>query len=137
MNIMRALLLVTLAATLLTGCKKEEGVGGKSEIRGKVFQQDINNNTGQPQGEAYPLPEARVYIIYGDHDFYDDDVRTGPDGLFVFSWLREGDYRVYVVGECDQDPDDCPSGLVAVYRSASVDGDESVKDVGTLTIDNW
>jgi hypothetical protein len=130
-------LLIGAAALLLAGCKKEPGEGGKAEIRGYVLRQDINNNTGQPQGDPYPYPEARVYICYGDHDFYDDDVRTGPDGLFVFSWLREGDYRVYTYGECDPDPDDCPSGLVSVERTVTIKEKSEVLTVPTMIADNW
>ena len=55
-----------------------------AEIRGSVYVVEYDDNTGQPTGDEYFAPEARVYIVYGDHDFHDDDVRTGPDGLFVF-----------------------------------------------------
>ena len=84
---MRALLPLSVClGLLLSACKKEPGEGGKAEIRGYVFRQEINSGTGQNVGDPYPFPETRVYIVYGDHDFYDNDVRTGPDGLFVFSW---------------------------------------------------
>lgn len=124
---------------LLSGCKKEPGEGGKSEIRGYVYEQAYNDGTCQPIGTAYPLIEARVYIMYGDHDFYDDDVRTGPDGLFAFSWLRKGDYRIYVVSECTATCDQgCTGGeLKAVYASASVSGKDEVKDLGVLTVRNY
>lgn len=123
---------------LLTGCKKEPGEGGKSEIRGYVKERVYNNGTCQPSGEEYPLIDARVYIIYGDHDFYDDDVRTGPDGLFVFSWLRKGDYRIYAVSECRNNCDeDCAGEAKAVYASANVSGKDEVVNVGTLKVRNY
>jgi hypothetical protein len=135
---MRAFIsLIACMCLLLCACKKEPGVGGKSEIRGYVFQQQMNNNTGQPVGAPYALPEARVYIFYGDHDFYDDDIRTGPDGLFVFSWLREGNYRVYAIGDCNPLSPDCPSGQTAVNASVSASGSAEVKNVGTLTVQKW
>lgn len=135
MDMMRTLGMATLLALLGAGCKKEPGEGGKSEIRGYVFEREVNSSTCQPTDDAYALPEARVYIMYGDHDFYDDDVRTGPDGLFVFSWLREGDYRIYAISECCPNLGGCDSGLKAVYASANVDGKEGVTNVGILTID--
>jgi hypothetical protein len=136
---MRTLSTVALTALLplLSGCAKEPGVGGKAEIRGYVLRQDINNNTGQPIGDPYPYPEARVYVVYGDHDFYDDDIRTGPDGLFVFSWLRKGDYKVYTYGECDPLSPDCSSGVVAVSRSVQISDKSEVVTVPTLTANNW
>ena len=139
-NMMRALLpLLACSALLLASCKKEPGEGGKSEVRGHIYEQRFNSGTCQATGDAYPLMDARVYIIYGDHDFYDDDVRTGPDGLFVFSWLREGSYRIYAFGECDDgcDDGDCPNGQTAKYASASVDGKEGVTDVGRITVKNY
>ena len=135
---MRALTLVMATAfLLLSGCKKEPGESGKAEIRGYVYRQDINNNTGQPQGDPYPYPEARGFIAYGDNDFYDDDIRTGPDGLFVFSWLRKGNYRVFTYGECDQDPDDCPSGFTSIQFSVTINDKDEVVTVPTMTAQNW
>ena len=138
---MRALLpLLVCSGLLLSACKKEPGEGGKSEIRGHVYEQRYNGCLPSISDTAYPLMDARVYIIYGDHDFYDDDVRTGPDGLFVFSWLRKGDYRVYAFGECNATcPDDgaCPNEQTAVYASTNVDGKEGVTDLGTITVKNY
>lgn len=128
--------LIACACLLLSACKKEPGIGGKSEIRGYVVRQNVSIS-GTPTGEPYAYPEARVYIVYGDHDFYDDDVRTGPDGLFVFSWLREGDYRVYTYSECNALLASCPSGQVAVQASASATGKDDVVNVGTLTALNY
>ena len=134
---MRSLLpLFVCLGLLLSACKKEPGEGGKAEIRGYVFRQEINSGTGQNIGDPYPFPEARVYIVYGDHDFYDNDVRTGPDGLFVFSWLRKGDYKVYTFGKCDQNDPDCPSGQVALSRIVEVSSTEEVVTVPTMTAEN-
>ena len=134
---MRALIpLIACMGLMLSACKKEPGEGGQAEIRGYVFRQDINSGTGQPVGEPYPYPEARVYIAYGDNDFYDDDVRTGPDGLYVFPWLRKGDYKVYTYGECDQDDADCPSGQVAIFRQVEIGEKDEVVSVPTITAEN-
>lgn len=135
---MRAHIFATGAlALLLAGCKKEPGEGGKSELRGHLYEQAYNDNTCQPIGEPYPLIDARVYIMYGDHDFHDDDTRTGPDGLFVFSWLRKGNYRVFTYGECDQDPDDCPSGFTSIQFSVTINDKDEVVTVPTMTAQNW
>jgi len=128
-------LLPFLLLVLLLGpsCKKEEGEGGLAEIRGVVLRQDINNNTGQPEGDPYPYQEARVYIIYGDHDYYDDDVRTGPAGQYVFPWLRKGTYTIYTFGECN----DCPGGSVVVQQTVEIKDKKETVTVPTITVDNW
>jgi len=136
---MRAILpCLALCGLLMSACKKEPGEGGKSELRGHVYEQALNENTCQPIGEPYPLLDARVFIMYGDHDFPDDDTRTGPGGLFVFSWLRKGDYRVYAVSECR---DDCETGCSGEQRivllNASVDGKSGVTSVDTIHVKNY
>lgn len=123
---------------LLSACKKEPGEGGKSEVRGYVYEQAFNDGTCQPIGTPFPVIDARVYIMYGDHDFYDDDVRTGPDGLFAFSWLREGDYRIYAVSECRANCETgCSGEQKAVFASASVNGKDEVTNLGILTVKNY
>ena len=116
---------------LATACSKEPGEGGRSEIRGHVYEQRYNS-TGQPTGPKRPLPDHRVFIIYGDGDFHDDDVRTGEGGLFAFKWLRKGDYTVYIVSECG-DGSGCTK---IVKRTASV-GRKEVVSVGEMIMENW
>lgn len=128
---MRTLTFVLAAAWLLTGCKKEPGEGGRAEIRGVVHQQDYNG--GSPAGAAYPVAEQRVYIIYGDGEYFDDDTRTGPNGEFRFTWLRKGNYRVYVMSECPS----CPGEQEGIYLEASVNGRKDVVNLGTITIKNY
>lgn len=125
-----AILLASIVV-LSWGCKKEPGEGGKAEIRGTVLRQNVNA-VGNPIGEPYPYQDTRVYIVYGDHDFQDDDVRTGPDGQYVFRWLRKGDYTVYTFGECN-----CPGNSVAISHKVSIDGKKDVITVPTITALNF
>lgn len=124
-------ILLASIAVLSWGCKKEPGEGGKAEIRGIVLRQNVNA-VGNPIGEPYPYHDTRVYIVYGDHDFHDDDVRTGPDGQYVFRWLRKGDYTVYTFGECN-----CPGNSVAISHKVSIDGKKDVITVPTITALNF
>ncbi len=118
---------------LLQSCSKEPGEGGRAEIQGKVMEQRYNNNTQQPVGSPYAKAEQRVYIIYGDGEFHDDDVRTGPDGRFRFPWLRKGDYTVYTISECGQ-----YSGCtISVSANASISDRKELVDVGDLLIQQW
>ncbi|MBP8824632.1 MAG: carboxypeptidase regulatory-like domain-containing protein [Flavobacteriales bacterium] len=130
---MRPLLLPLLCLSLLIapGCKKEEGEGGKAVIKGTVLRQDVNA-VGNPIGAPYPYHDQRVYIIYGDNEFQDDDVRTGPDGNYEFRWLRPGDYTIYTFGECD-----CPGKSITVSHRVSIDGKKDEVVVPTITVDNF
>jgi hypothetical protein len=121
----------------LFSCSKPEGKGGKSRIIGKIWVKNYNtlndiHDNYELKGE-YPGEDEDVYIIYGDDIGYGDKVKAGPDGIFVFDYLREGNYRVYV-----QSKDTnrfSPSGIKTVdYPVRLTDDDE--KDVGTLQIFN-
>jgi len=129
------ILLICLSAIsiLLTACSKEPGEGGRAEIRGRILEQRYSNNTQQPQGQPYAKAEQRVYIIYGDGTYHDDDVRTGPDGTFRFPWLRKGSYNIYTISECGS-YNGC---TVAVGTRTNITGRKDVVDIGDLTIQNW
>lgn len=125
--------LLALGVFFLAGCTKEPGEGGKALIRGTVLEQPINNNTGQPSGDPYPALEQRVYIRYGDHDFQDDDTRTGPDGLYEFRWLRKGSYTLFIYSECPT----CPGGQEVKSATVEITDRDQVLQVPTLTAANW
>lgn len=123
----------TMSALLLSACTKEPGEGGKALIRGTVLMQQINNNTGQPTGDPYPAQEQRVYIVYGDHDFYDDDTRTGPDGLYEFRWMRKGTYSIFTYSECPT----CQGGQEVKKLSVEIGDKKEELQVSTITVANW
>lgn len=122
-------------AVLFTACKKEAGEGGKAEIHGVVYMQEYNDNTGIPIGHPHPAAEQRVYIIYGDNGYADDDTRTEPDGTFRFPWLRKGDYQVYVVSECD--PDIYVGCTKSVLDAVEITDRKEVVVLDTMLIENW
>lgn len=129
--------LIGLAAALLvlSGCSKEPGEGGKAEIRGTIYQQEYNENTGQPIGEPVPVGEHRVYIVYGDGAYYDDDVRTGPDGKFRFPWLRKGSYKVYTYSECRENT--CDGDMYAIQVATEVSGRKDIVELPLITVEWW
>jgi len=79
---------------MLSSCTKDPGTGGTSSISGKVYVEDYNASFTTLLGEFYAT-EQRVYIIYGDDDFYADNVRTHYDGSYRFDRLRKGTYTIY------------------------------------------
>lgn len=128
-----SLVILGACAALLAGCKKEEGVGGKAEIRGRVYTVEYDDNTGQPNGLEYFTPEQKVYIVYGDNDYFDDDIDTDPTGLFVFSWLREGTYTIFTYSDCPT----CPSSVEVVKRTVTIGDNKEVVDAGTFNVEKW
>jgi hypothetical protein len=118
-----------LVAVMLLSCKKEPGEGGTSTIRGKVLVQDYDDESGELQAEYYGV-EERVYIIYGEEDFYGNDTRTSFDGSFEFHFLRKGNYTVFAYSECDT----CPSGFNAVTVDAEITENHSTVELSDLIV---
>ncbi|MBK7753955.1 MAG: carboxypeptidase regulatory-like domain-containing protein [Flavobacteriales bacterium] len=131
----RPLLPLAISVPLLfSGCSKEPGEGGKALIRGTVYAMEYNDNTGQPTGNEFYVPEYRVYIRYGDGDFYDDDTRTGPNGEFELRWLRPGSYTVFTYSEC---PEDCDSGVELVSRIVEINKKKDEVTVPIFQVQLW
>ena len=132
---MRKLLLFLPFVLLLSTCSKEPGEGGRAEIVGRVMTQLYQNNANDvPIGEPYPTPEHRVYIIYGNGNYHDDDVRTGADGGFRFSGLRPGTYKIYTVSEVFRLPTVTPSGTEVVMRTVEIKERKGTVNIGDLNI---
>lgn len=132
MMIARIALATALLGTLATGCTKEEGEGGKAAIEGRVYAVEYDNNTGNVVDSFY-LAEARVYIIYGDGATYDDDTRTGPDGLYRFEWLRKGSYTLFTYSECPL----CPGDVEEVRTTVEIEGKKDEVQAPVLRVQVW
>lgn len=92
------LLILIIPFLLLISCKKEEGEGGTATIKGSVSVKLCSDNYQTIYG-AFPDSEKDVYIIYGDDDFYGDKVNTSYDGTYQFSYLRKGNYKIFVYSD--------------------------------------
>ncbi|MBK7130005.1 MAG: carboxypeptidase regulatory-like domain-containing protein [Crocinitomicaceae bacterium] len=79
-------------------------------------------------GDAMPLADARVYLVYGNETTYGDEVRTGGDGDFRFNNLVKGNYSLYVVSQ------DTVNSNATVKNSVTLEikQNKSVVDVGVL-----
>lgn len=93
---MKYILYSILILSLIISCKKVEGSGGTSTIKGKLQIQNFNT-TGTVLEGTYAGSDQDVYIIYGDNDStFDDDVKSSIDGTFEFNFLENGKYSIYV-----------------------------------------
>ena len=95
---MKRLVVLSLGLALLLAvcaCNSHEGEGGTGTVRGYVKlvhhpDDDYNLNV-----DTLVAAKTDVFIVYGDNDFYGDDVETGPDGMYQFEYLTPGEYTVF------------------------------------------
>ncbi|MDR0865629.1 MAG: hypothetical protein LBO74_11955 [Candidatus Symbiothrix sp.] len=89
--------LLLLPALLGASCNKDEGLGGSSSLEGYVYNVVHQDDNFSFQTDTFPAVREDVYLIFGDNDtdFYGDDVKTDPNGLYRFDYLRKGNYVVY------------------------------------------
>ena len=103
----------------ISSCEKEEGTGGTSEIKGKVYAFDYNAELTVLNSEYY-APEEDVYIIYGDDKIYSDDFKTHFDGSYHFQYLREGKYTIFAYSKDLSRTS--PSGIITVKVEVEITG---------------
>ena len=85
--------------SVLVMCQKQEGVGGRATIKGRLYAYDVNSaNVKQDSGY---IQNHKVYISYGDgNNILAANTNTGINGEFEFNWLQKGNYTVRVFGYC-------------------------------------
>ncbi|MBK3519435.1 hypothetical protein [Carboxylicivirga marina] len=104
---------------LMMGCEKGPGEGGQATIGGTVIIEDYNFDFSILR-DTYPAQEYEVYLIYGDDDFYGDRVRTSYDGYFEFTYLREGDYTIFVYSKDKTLDYNTTSERIPIIREVSI-----------------
>lgn len=96
MKLYRCVFLALAMVTLLfTACNKGEGKGGTGTIQGYVKLVQHPDDDYQLHTDTVDAAKTDVFIVYGNDEFYGDDVETGPDGLYRFEYLRPGHYTVF------------------------------------------
>jgi len=125
-------LVIGFIIVLSIGCSKEEGLGGTSEIVGKVLVHQYNA-TFTIEKENYLAPDEDVYIIYGNDSIYSDRFSTNHDGTFIFKYLKKGKYTVFVYSD-NKNNANTKKPLVIMCETEIKTNGETV-NVGTLEID--
>ena len=92
---LKLLLLLVAMALLLPSCNKGEGMGGTGTVQGfvKLVHHPDDDYTLTP--DTVNAAKTDVFIVYGDENFFGDDIETGADGGYRFEYLRPGNYTVY------------------------------------------
>lgn len=131
---MKNLFLILSIVLLFQSCKKDEGVGGNSTIKGKIMMKDYNGTVFS--GNTFDGADVDVYIIYGgENTFYDDRIRTSYDGTFEFRYLRKGNYKIFVYSKnVSGTPNTSP--IETIFASATINNNKEIIDLGEITIND-
>jgi len=122
-----------LLLLFLGACQKSAGPGGKASIKGKVYVKDYNTGVTTLLAEYYGAGE-NVYISYGDNPSANENVKTGADGSFEFSYLRPGHYTVFVMTRDTTIKYSGADTEIPLKLSVDISGKKESKDLGTLNI---
>ena len=79
-------------ALIMPSCNKGEGMGGTGTVQGfvKLVHHPDDDYTLTP--DTVNAAKTDVFIVYGDENFFGDDIETGADGGYRFEYLRPGNY---------------------------------------------
>ena len=87
-------ILSLLFFTAFLACTKGPGTGGRAAIKGKIYARNYKSSPITLADSGY-IGEQKVYIKYGNLAGVGDDVDTDNEGVFVFPYLRKGNYSIY------------------------------------------
>lgn len=80
---------------MFVSCKRNEGEGGTGVVQGYVmFINHPDDNYTLP-ADTIVAAKTDVFIVYGNSDFYGDDVETDDKGFYKFKYLTPGNYTVF------------------------------------------
>lgn len=133
--------MAALGIVLLTSaCSDEPGAGGMASIEGKILVLSYDEDCTEILEEFY-TPGIEVFLIAGDAPSYFTEVLSGPDGVFWFPFLRQGDYTLYALSEgCasvegDISPAILPDGMYkAVEVSVNISDRREEKNIGDIIV---
>lgn len=91
---LRKLFCLLIFSILIFSCRKDPGEGGGASIKGTLYVKNFHSPEVSYASDDVGADE-RVYIVYGNNNVSDDDIRTGPNGEFEFRYLRKGKYKIY------------------------------------------
>ena len=87
--------LLCVCAMLLVSCKKSEGEGGTGTVQGYVKLINHPDDNYSLPADTIAAAKTDVFIVYGNSEFYGDDVETDKNGFYQFKYLTKGTYTVY------------------------------------------
>ena len=112
------LLTLMVMAFLLPSCNKGPGEGGTGTVQGfvKLVHHPDDDYTLTP--DTMVAAKTDVFIIYGDEDFFGDDVETNAEGMYQFEYLRPGEYTMFAYSTLPSGEKVAVSETVELQRGA-------------------
>lgn len=124
----KLIVLLVLLGAGITSCNKDEGFGGSSTIKGRLFLYQYNDDFSLVIDSA-PAKEKEVFIVFGNDPDFGDRIRTNFDGYFEFKFLHEGNYTIYYYSE---DPNNLQFEQDVAYKQEAQVGKNGTTDLGDL-----
>ncbi len=87
--------LLCIVTLLSVSCKRSEGEGGTGTVQGYVMLINHPDDNYTLPADTIVAAKTDVFIVYGNSDFYGDDVETDDKGFYKFKYLTPGDYTVF------------------------------------------
>lgn len=82
-------------AVIAASCNRNAGEGGTGTVQGYVKQINHPDDDYSLPSDTTNAVKTDVFIVYGDSDFYGDDVETDDKGFYKFKYLTKGNYTVF------------------------------------------
>ena len=80
---------------MFVSCKRNEGEGGTGVVQGYVMLINHPDDNYTLPADTIVAAKTDVFIVYGNSDFYGDDVETDDKGFYKFKYLTPGNYNVF------------------------------------------
>lgn len=80
---------------MFVSCKRNEGEGGTGVVQGYVMLINHPDDNYTLSADTIVAAKTDVFIVYGNSDFYGDDVETDDKGFYKFKYLTPGNYTVF------------------------------------------
>lgn len=87
--------LLCIVTLLSVSCKRSEGEGGTGTVQGYVKLINHPDDNYTLPADTMDAAKTDVFIVYGNSDFYGNDVETDDKGFYKFRYLTQGDYTVF------------------------------------------
>jgi hypothetical protein len=87
--------LLCMGLLVMVSCNKNEGEGGTGTIQGYVKLINHPDDDYTLPADTMDAAKTDVFIVYGNSDFYGDDVETDDKGFYKFKYLTKGSYTVF------------------------------------------
>lgn len=98
---------------------------GSTNFNVDIVKQGKNNVSGN----ATPMINQPVYLVYGDGTYFNETTVTGVDGYFSFYEINKGDYTIYTMSK------NKVSGLYeAIYRTVKVNKRKSTNEIDPISV---